>query len=239
MSIMSGIGLGDLEEVKSSIKKNKKNLKVLSKRHNMAPLEYAVRSDQIEIAEYMIKFMQDNNMEYLDNTIDGRMMMSAIKSVQMGKMLLSNGFTLEDEQSGSIIKNLLDSSWQDPMDLIQFVVDNGADVNKGSSTEWSPLMQAASANQLEVMEYLVSKGADIEYIDWNGTSILGLITQYKTIEKFISFGPELSDEDLDNLANDKPELLLKHPKFNDYIDKLLSLGYTDILPEDVKDIFIF
>jgi len=240
MSIISGIDSGDLEEVKKSVKKNKKNMKLLSKRSGQTPLEYAIRSEEIEIVEYLLQSMKSARMKYKYDSSKTSNMMSVIPNVEIGKLLLKWGFDIESGYGSSVIANvILNNSFHgNYFPIVKFLIDNGAEINKDTGG-WTPMMYACSHNDLELMEYFVSVGADIDVRDNLDRGILDIISSPKTIEKFLTFNPKIPIKTLNSLSKKHPKLLTNNKYILNYIDDLISINKLDIIPNEIKDTFLF
>ena len=49
---------------------------------------------------------------------------------------------------------------RDRRDMVAFLLDNGADIDKTDGVGWTPLMEAIMDDMPELVKYLVEKGAD-------------------------------------------------------------------------------
>ncbi|HEX3078481.1 MAG TPA: ankyrin repeat domain-containing protein [Lachnospiraceae bacterium] len=64
------------------------------------------------------------------------------------------------------------------MEVIQYLVEHGANLEKGDSREGTPLLHACIAADSEVLNYLISKGANVNCLDDEGLSPLHYICRY-------------------------------------------------------------
>ncbi|RUS74837.1 hypothetical protein EGW08_017394 [Elysia chlorotica] len=56
--------------------------------------------------------------------------------------------------------------------LVETLVDAGADINKCDEANWTPLYQSASAGDLELCRFFLAKGAKVDSLTRQGSSIL-------------------------------------------------------------------
>jgi ankyrin repeat protein len=244
MSIISGIDDNDFDEFVSSIKKNKKNLKVVSKRNdNKTPFQYAIIKDRVDMVKYLI----DNHKE-LDVTLDQthyrglRPVITLAHSMKMLKLLVENGFMLEIKDGASTIGAMLDSHWtsDDIIPMVEYLIQKGVRLDSYEQGSWSPFMRAVAGNQVEIMYLLADAGADINVKDWNGRTAANICpAQSKTVQALMELGVELTDKDIHNFGRKFPMELSNHKYIDKYLDKLLELGYDDALPQTAKDLFLF
>lgn len=66
----------------------------------------------------------------------------------------------------------------DTIEIIDLLIDHGADVNDNNGSWGTPLHFAASKGTKEAIEHLINKGADIEAKDSNGNRPIHLSAQY-------------------------------------------------------------
>ena len=71
-------------------------------------------------------------------------------------------------------------------DIVEYLLDNGAQLNECCITSMPPLLAAVDAGDLEIVTLLVKKGADINYQGTNGETAIGLAV-YKKHQPIIDF----------------------------------------------------
>ena len=54
------------------------------------------------------------------------------------------------------------ASLEDHLDVVQYLVSQGAQVERGNNANRTPLHHASSNGHLEVIQYLVTQGAQVE-----------------------------------------------------------------------------
>lgn len=52
--------------------------------------------------------------------------------------------------------------------MVEFLVEHGADVNKGDNEGWTPLHATASCGFLYIAKYLIEKGANVAAVNNDG-----------------------------------------------------------------------
>jgi ankyrin repeat protein len=129
-------------------------------------------------------------------------------------------------------KNLVGALKSGNLERVKEAVDNGADVNKVSflfGPDASPLLYSMRNGQECIPEYLLSKGADPNYIDSDGISIL-MYTVGALKERGLNYGNVTDNENYKTLLNDK----------RTNINLTGKLGYTalDYACRDMGDLTI-
>ena len=66
-------------------------------------------------------------------------------------------------------------------DILELLVEKGADVNKTVNTGNSPLYVALMTNNIPFADYLISKGAKIDKKDYSGMTTLAWAAKYNNI----------------------------------------------------------
>ncbi|KAF9817201.1 hypothetical protein SFRURICE_013989 [Spodoptera frugiperda] len=56
----------------------------------------------------------------------------------------------------------------DNLDMVEFLVTHGADVNRGDNEGWTPLHATASCGFLSIARYLLENGADVAAVNYDG-----------------------------------------------------------------------
>lgn len=87
--------------------------------------------------------------------------------MKTAKLLLEKGCSPDPDALALAISNK-------DFELVKLLVDKGVDVNKEGSAEYrkkTPLQRALEKGQTDIAEYLISKGADVNWKDSWGTSL--------------------------------------------------------------------
>lgn len=141
-------------------------------------LTYAVIEQDIEIVKLLLKAGADPRI----NNYDASVIEYAFKS--NNKKLIRIIFDSVKDVKGKWdyrYTPLIYSVWNEEMfDILQYIVERGADVNERSLTGYgyrTPLMYAAERNNLKALEYLLKKGADFRLKDQDGKTALMLAAE--------------------------------------------------------------
>lgn len=162
----------DIPELQQWIKSNDIN-KPLENCGNTL-LEYAVMSDSIEVAEFLINNGADIYLctsEDWDSLID----LAALSgNLNIIKFFLENGFNrnvfLED---GS----LMSAAVNNYAEVARYLINQGKDINMhDSSSSMTALRMAAQMHSAECVELLCNMGADTEAESDYGTALLGAVS---------------------------------------------------------------
>ena len=89
---------------------------------------------------------------------------------------------------------------------LEFLILNGENVNKIMWYGWTPIFHASRYNKKEIVELLISKGADINILDKNGNTALDY-AQTDDMKQFLishgaKSGKELKEESKENLKQE-------------------------------------
>lgn len=89
------------------------------------------------------------------------------------------------------------------LDIVKFLVEHGADVNKASSNSFkvAPLHSATAISNFEITEYLLRNGADINVKQQSGVTPLHSAAhngQYKIARLLIDYGADVKAKNDDN-----------------------------------------
>ncbi len=89
------------------------------------------------------------------------------------------------------------ASFYNNTNLLNWLIDNGANLNHQDKTGFSALHSAAQEKNFEATEILIKKGANLELKDsWGNTPLMRAInstTNYKFIELLIQSGANLDN----------------------------------------------
>ena len=127
----------------------------------------------------------------------------------------------------------------DRIDIVQLLIDKGADVNKITGEDITPLRVAINEiNNMDIINLLINKGADIKYINKKGQKYLMLA--FNNL-KYINININININYYDNLF----KLLLSKIDFNkkdnngmtciDYIDEDKYKNYV----KELKNVFLY
>jgi ankyrin repeat protein len=94
------------------------------------------------------------------------------------KLVLKHGATLEAQTHGyrPIVRAM---NCEDPVRMITFLLDNGADANGRDAIGMTPLMHAAQDGRDGLIGLLVERGADLESVDSRGRTALFCAVEFE------------------------------------------------------------
>lgn len=69
---------------------------------------------------------------------------------------------------------ILQACIEDNLDMVEFLVQNGANVNLGDNEGWTPLHAAASCGFFSIAKYLIEFGADVAAINNDGELVIDI-----------------------------------------------------------------
>jgi uncharacterized protein len=117
---------------------------------------------------------------------------------------------------------------QGQLKTVQKFVQNDAKVVNEKIFGWSPLQMAANANQLKVVEFLISKGAELDYIQPNAQHTAFHVAAFKRLKEMTAL---LAKSGVDVNIKLRNELSLiqyfRDEGDQEMIDHMLSLGVKD------------
>ncbi|XP_075693800.1 protein phosphatase 1 regulatory subunit 12C-like isoform X3 [Rhinoderma darwinii] len=94
------------------------------------------------------------------------------------------------------------------MDMVQFLVENGACVNQQDNEGWTPLHAAASCGFVSIAQYLISKGANVAMVNSEGELPLD-VSHESAMEKLLKSEVKKQGVDLDVARKEEEELMLR------------------------------
>jgi len=251
MSLVSGVITNNLEEVRKSLKRNKKSLKVISKKYQKTPLELAVVNDNVEIVKYMLDFSKEKKFNYYMKSnytkTTLKPLMDLTRSVEMSDLLLEYGFELEGEFSSYLDAKLSNPLLKDRFELFKWGTNHGADVNK-IINDWPPIYTTILSHNIPDQEkdhyikLLVDNGADI-YYEWKETNIILLLLSYswdkELVKIVLKYFDTLDYRTIEMLYSTDKELLKGYKNISNIVNILVDNNMMDALPQDVTEIFVF
>lgn len=100
----------------------------------------------------------------------------------MIELLLSSGADLNLEQKDELaytpLINAIRNGRGENLDMIKFLVEKGADLEKGDSRNGTPMLHACIAAYKDTLEYLILKGTKVDSVDADGQTPLHYICKF-------------------------------------------------------------
>ena len=184
---------------------------------------YAASSGHVEIARHLLN--ECGADARVQDHIGGTPLRHAVihRHVEIVKVLMTK-HTLAELDDFLFRKNaLLEASGMGNVEMIEYLVEQGADINEKNSEGTTPLMQCILRNQSkECVSVLLRLGADINVQDKDGFSPLVLAViegQTETVRLFLDAG---ASPTLSTTGGATPLILAAHFGFIDIARRLLS-----------------
>uniref|UniRef100_A0A8C7EDA0 Protein phosphatase 1 regulatory subunit n=1 Tax=Nothoprocta perdicaria TaxID=30464 RepID=A0A8C7EDA0_NOTPE len=116
----------------------------------------------------------------------------------------------------SIIKSLqlvlMEHSWgaciDDNVDMVKFLVENGANINQPDNEGWIPLHAAASCGYLDIAEYLISQGAHVGAVNSEGDTPLD-IAEEEAMEELLQNEVNRQGVDIEAARKEEERIMLR------------------------------
>lgn len=141
--------------------------------------------DYEDVVSYLISSGADVNFKGKDGRTP--LIWAAGNSLETTKMLLENGADVKakgDDGMNAFIQSTFGIlSKKVSTDVMDLLLENGADVNSAliskNAAGWTALLFAAINGDIELAEYLILKGADVNHTSDEGSTALSLARQEK------------------------------------------------------------
>ncbi len=154
-----------------------------------AKLVEAASDDNLQSLKDALKNGADINARYEDSTA----LIDAVDcgNVEIVKYLIENGADTENMNNiwgntalMKIANSVCIKESEICIEIAQYLLDNGANINAKTCNGWTALMYASSYGYLDMVKFLVKNGADINAITNEGYTALNLALD-KDIENFL------------------------------------------------------
>ncbi len=188
-------------------------------RRNNTPLHIALQNDNIDIAKILIENDADVSIENYDN-ISPFCLMLEKKYLDLVKLSILNGTDANLKCQGEPI--ILDAIVSGQIDFLEFIIQNGADINVKDEYGFMPLdAYYLLDNNSVIKDILINKGAITGITDKNRSLYLGAAICFKN-DKIIK---QLVDDgvDINSAKFEDDELLLHYAVINSEIKILKSI----------------
>jgi len=159
----------------------------------------AIRSDNTnEVAQILSGRPRYPDTELNENEITPLMVACRAGSCRVVEYLFLQGANPNAKTKIESGTALLGASDRGFLDIVQLLVEHGADVNHKDSRDWSPLIAALDQNHSAVAEYLINRGADVEVRLQSGRDALMVAAEHgatNLIHLLIEKGAKLNHSD--------------------------------------------
>ena len=133
--------------------------------HYNGQFKIAIRNDRFEYIDFMIAHGADINAGFPQSDILSMVARCAVDdstTLRRFHFLVSRGAQVKDTEALSA------AAAGGSIELVTFLLDNGADVNMSRPETMSPLMLAATHGYEDMVRLLLSRGASIQPVDGEG-----------------------------------------------------------------------
>ncbi|CAG9334798.1 unnamed protein product [Blepharisma stoltei] len=184
------------------------------------PLMMAVDKDDINLVKSLAP---SSKLEDFDDKGDTALSIAVkLGNIQIVKELSKNSDINQCNKAGQNLVFL--ACWYNRRDILKYLIELGADINKEDCRQWTPLMVSAYNSHKEIVEILIRNGADIDKCDCYGKKAIDRATN-EEIRDFLSLN-----------SSRKAESSL-HKSFNDELSSRnflqKSLSYIQLMsPKD-------
>lgn len=186
-------------------------------------LAFAVSSGKLQ----NVKFLLDNNFDVNWLYREDPIIYWANQSddIEIFKLLYNHGADLNAACEDSGMTSLYDASANGQTNIVNFLLDNGVDINKSSHSGCTPLIIASAYDQHEVVRLLLTKGAFIEAKKEDGTTAMLCAVKNEcteSIKVLLEFGANVNAVDNKNNGVFKYLNKIKNTTTRSSIKKLLE-----------------
>ncbi|MES2206489.1 MAG: ankyrin repeat domain-containing protein [Pseudomonadota bacterium] len=157
------------EQLDAGVNANAKN------KEGQTPLHYAARFNDTMSARLLLKYKA--NVDGLNNIGETPLMIAAIQGhLEMVKLLHRYGAQINPATDWTPLSYAASGGF---IPVIEYLIQNGADLDKRSINGISPLMMAIRQNQPDAALFLLNQGASATDQSADGRSIWQWATQHK------------------------------------------------------------
>lgn len=179
------IGLGQIQKVKEFIK-DKDLINCNFKYCGKSPLIFAIERNQSKIVKLLIDAGADVNREDLSGRLPLHWAVYhdfLIRDSQLAEILDLNNHRKKCGAPEFVDLKIRDTEKEKKvLEIIQDLINSGADVNKNDKLGQSAILLAVKAGQANILKMLIPAGADLTIEDSNGDRALTLALRNQDVE---------------------------------------------------------
>lgn len=192
------------------------------------PLTASILGNKSEIIDLLVKNGASVNTKDGNGHIPFILGISSVDS-KVAKELINNcaNVNIYDGSNNEYRNALLIAIDEQKIELVQLLIQKGANVNKAGGFGLMPLNRASTFNSLGIVKVLVENGANIKYVSKNGwTPLMNAIDdkQYEIAKYLIEHGVMLNTRDK---KGNSAVSLAKVQGRQDILDLLASKGVSN------------
>jgi len=158
----------DLAALQSALKANPKLINTRNK-EGVTPLMMAVGYGWLEGAETLVAGGADTSLKN-DEGRNLAVLAASTGKPQLLKWAVSKGANPKEADSYGV--TAIYRAAGKSLDCVQWLVEQGADINAKTKGDSVPLSEAISGDQPDIAKYLIEKGADLRVTDSSGVTLL-------------------------------------------------------------------
>lgn len=167
-SFFTAISFDDIDTVKTRVLKNGFSPNIFNK-HGYPALVFSIRESSPKVTDFLID-AKDSDLEIENIYGETPLMMASF----------SNNFPIVRKLVDQKKVNVNKSGWsplhyaasKGSLDIVQFLINNGAEVNARSPNETTPLMMASRYGHIQVVRLLLTSGADLAIKNQQGLTAI-------------------------------------------------------------------
>ena len=143
------------------------------------PLLYAIDRQNVDFIKLLLRFEADPNIA---DKVGIRPLWKSLmlNNAELVSLLLENGAEIKAGENADIF----DAVFQCDLEIVDLMIQHGADVNQTSSRYGNPLCMAVKRKNIEVMKYLLKMGADVTVRDHEGKTALDIAIDDDNVQMF-------------------------------------------------------
>ena len=130
----------------------------------------AVRSKDFE----KIKNLLSTGIE-MDGS-DSLILAIHLGNIKIVKLLVAHGADINLAEVGNGDTPLMRAAWKGFDNIVKFLLEEGAQINKVNKYGWTALMLAATEGRVKVVKHLLEKGADPKIVGFKPEGVTALST---------------------------------------------------------------